>query len=307
MAAWEGFSIRKRKSIPAGIWMKCDGCSGMVIRKEVENALWVCPECNFHFRLDSSQRIQMLLDQDSFQEMFTDIEPADPLNFVFRGNNKYIERLKKDQDATNLKDAAVVGLGKVKGDELAFAVTDSRFLMGSMGSVVGEKITRIIEFATREKLPLLIVSGSGGGARMHEGILSLSQMSKTAAALARYRDSGGFYMSLMTNPTMGGVAASFASLGDVVMAEPKALIGFAGPRTIWHTLQIELPEGFQRSEFLLEHGFLDMVVNRADLREQISRMINYCVIVGSRKDKALAEVKHESRENVDQEGVSLGL
>ena len=307
MAAWEGFSIRKRKAIPAGIWMKCDGCAKMVIRKDVEQAQWVCPECNYHFRLSSFQRINMLLDDGSFQEMYADLEPADPLNFEFRGGTTYTERYKRDQLATGLKDAARVGVGTLCGDEVAFGVTDSRFLMGSMGSVVGEKLTRIIEYATREKLPLVIVSGSGGGARMHEGVLSLCQMAKTAAALGRYRDAGGFFASVLTNPTMGGVAASFASLGDVVLAEPKALIGFAGPRTIWHTLQVELPEGFQTSEFLVEHGFLDMVVSRKELRDTLSRLVNFCVIRGSRKDKQLREAAARRAEARTQEGAHVGL
>jgi acetyl-CoA carboxylase carboxyl transferase subunit beta len=161
------------------------------------------------------------------------------------------------------------------GHEIVFGMTDSRFIMGSMASVVGEKITRAIELATRTKKPIVIVSGSGGGARMHEGVLSLAQMAKTSAALARLDDAGGCFISVLTNPTMGGVAASFASLGDIIIAEPKALIGFAGPRTIWHTLKIELPEGFQSSEFLLEHGFIDMIVNRADLKKEIVHLLDY--------------------------------
>jgi acetyl-CoA carboxylase carboxyl transferase subunit beta len=198
---------------------------------------------------------------------------ADPLHF--KDTRSYVERLGAEQKKTGLREAAVIGTGKIGGHDLVFGLTDSRFIMGSMASVVGEKVTRAIELAIQTKKPLVIVSGSGGGARMHEGVLSLAQMAKTSAALARLDDADGFFISVLTNPTMGGVAASFASLGDVIIAEPKALIGFAGPRTIWHTLKIELPEGFQSSEFLLEHGFIDMIVNRADLKKEIIHLLHY--------------------------------
>jgi acetyl-CoA carboxylase carboxyl transferase subunit beta len=188
----------------------------------------------------------------------------------------YRERLKQEQDRTGLRDAAIVGSGMVRGRPVAFGVTDSGFIMGSMGSVVGEKLTRIIEVAIEQQLPLIIISGSGGGARMHEGILSLMQMAKTAAALARFDSSGGLFISVLTNPTMGGVAASFASLGDVIFAEPNAMIGFAGPRTIKATIRMELPKGFQTSEFLLEHGYIDRIVRRKDLKSELARTIDYC-------------------------------
>jgi len=271
--AWNGFSIRKRRVMPDGLWMRCDGCKGMVYKKIVEEKLNVCPECNFHFTINAHKRIEITIDKDSFIEYFTDMGPSDPLNF--RDRKSYKERLAKEQEKTGLKDAAVVGKGKIKGIEVVFGVTDSSFIMGSMGSVVGEKVTRAIEMATEEKLPLILVSGSGGGARMHEGVISLEQMAKTSAALAKLNEAGGLFISLLTNPTMGGVAASFASLGDVVMAEPRALIGFAGPRTIWHTIKVELPGGFQRSEFLLEHGFLDMIVDRKDTRQLLYNLIDY--------------------------------
>ncbi|MDP1796257.1 MAG: acetyl-CoA carboxylase carboxyltransferase subunit beta, partial [Planctomycetaceae bacterium] len=188
----------------------------------------------------------------------------------------YKDRLKSEQKRTGMKEACVVGRGYLRGRPLVLGLTDSAFIMGSMGSVVGEKLTRAVEQATAMKLPLVIVSGSGGGARMHEGILSLMQMGKVSAALARYQKSGGFFISVLTNPTMGGVAASFASLGDIVLAEPKALIGFAGPRVVKATCKIELPPGFQTSEFLMQHGFVDRIVARPQLRGEISKLIDYC-------------------------------
>jgi acetyl-CoA carboxylase carboxyl transferase subunit beta len=200
--------------------------------------------------------------------------PADPLGFADK--KPYRERLEAEQNRTGLREAAVVGTGMIRARRVAFGVTDSAFIMGSMGSVVGEKLTRLIERATEQQLPLIIISGSGGGARMHEGILSLMQMAKVSAALSRHDEAGGLFISVLTNPTMGGVAASFASLGDLVFAEPKALIGFAGPRTIKATIRIELPEGFQTSEFLLEHGYIDRIVRRADLKSEIAHAIDYC-------------------------------
>ena len=215
-----------------------------------------------------------MLDEGTFEEWDADLEPADPLDFVDK--RPYRERLKEEQPRTGLRDAAIVGTGMIRARRVAFGVTDSAFIMGSMGSVVGEKLTRLIERATEQQLPLIIISGSGGGARMHEGMLSLMQMAKVSAALARFDSAGGLFISVLTNPTMGGVAASFASLGDVVFAEPKALIGFAGPRTIKATIRIELPKGFQTSEFLLEHGFIDRIVRRQDLKSEIARTIDYC-------------------------------
>ena len=268
-AAWES-----KKVVPEGLWMRCDGCDAMIYRKEADQRHHVCPECNFHFYVSARQRIQMLFDRDSFEEWYADMAPQDPLGFTDR--KPYTERLASEQAKTHLKDAAVVGRGYVRGRPLVFGVTDSAFIMGSMGSVVGEKVTRAIEQAVELRLPLAIVSGSGGGARMHEGMLSLMQMAKVSAALGRLDEAGGLFISVLTNPTMGGVAASFASLGDVILAEPKALVGFTGPRTIWHTVKIELPEGFQTSEFLLEHGFIDRIVNRVDLRGEIARIIDYC-------------------------------
>jgi acetyl-CoA carboxylase carboxyl transferase subunit beta len=257
--------------------MRCDGCGATVFKKTVDEHMGVCPEsgCNYHFYVPAPKRVWQLLDEDSFEEWYGDLTSLDPLGFADR--RPYPERLREEQARTGLKEACIVGRGYLRGRPLVCGVTDSAFIMGSMGSVVGEKLTRAIEEATRLKLPLVIVSGSGGGARMHEGILSLMQMGKVCAALARYDEAGGLFVSVLTNPTMGGVAASFASLGDIVLAEPRALVGFAGPRVVQATCKTELPEGFQTSEFMLAHGFIDRIVSRPQLRTEIARVIDYCV------------------------------
>jgi acetyl-CoA carboxylase carboxyl transferase subunit beta len=268
---------RRKRGVPEGLWMRCEGCGATVFRKMVEERMGVCPEpgCNYHLYVPARVRIQQLLDADSFEEWYSELSPLDPLEFADR--TPYRDRLKAEQAKTGLREACIVGRGYLRGRPLVCAITDSAFIMGSMGSVVGEKLTRSIEEATRLSLPLLIVSGSGGGARMHEGILSLMQMGKVCAALARYDRAGGLYISVLTNPTMGGVAASFASLGDVIFAEPRALVGFAGPRVVQATVKQELPDGFQTSEFLLAHGFVDRIVPRQELRTEIARVIDYCV------------------------------
>jgi acetyl-CoA carboxylase carboxyl transferase subunit beta len=265
---------RPKRGVPEGLWIRCPQCKATIFRKEAESRFNVCPECNYHFYLPARDRISQLLDQDSFEEWFTDIRPRDPLGFKDR--IPYAERLKAEQAKTGMADAAVVGKGYIRGRPVVFAVTDFAFMAGSMGSVVGEKLTRTVESATQLMLPLIIVSGSGGGARMQEGILSLMQMAKVSAALGRYDQANGLYISILTNPTMGGVAASFASQGDLALAEPGALIGFAGKRTIWNTVKLELPEGFQTSEFLLQHGLIDRIVHRKDLRTEVARIIDYC-------------------------------
>jgi acetyl-CoA carboxylase carboxyl transferase subunit beta len=265
---------RPKRGVPAGLWWRCPGCQATIFRKEAEKRLGVCPECDYHWYVPARERIRQVLDEGTFEEWDERLEPSDPLGFV--DQKPYAERLKSEQQRTGLRDAAVVGTGMVRARRVAFGVTDSSFIMGSMGSVVGEKLTRTIERATEQQLPLIVVSGSGGGARMHEGMLSLMQMAKVSAALARFHEAGGLYISVLTNPTMGGVAASFAALGDVIFAEPKALIGFAGPRTIKATIRIELPKGFQTSEFLLEHGFVDRIVRRQDLKSELARAIDYC-------------------------------
>jgi acetyl-CoA carboxylase carboxyl transferase subunit beta len=272
--AASGAAAPPKGGIPEGLWLRCPDCGKMLFRKVVEEALNVCPECQYHFRLSARQRIEQLVDPGSFEEMFADIEPADPLKF--QDKKSYKDRLKSEREKSGEPDAVVCGKGFIKGRPMMIAVMDPTFMMGSMGSVVGEKITLTIETAVDEKLPLLIVACSGG-ARMQESALSLMQMAKTSAALAKFDDAGGLFISLLADPTTGGVTASFAMLGDFVIAEPKALIGFAGPRTIWNTIKVELPEGFQRAEFLEEHGFVDFVVHRKDLRNEIARLRDFCV------------------------------
>ncbi len=265
---------REKRGVPSGLWLSCDECSAMLFRKECEQNMSVCPECGYHMYLSARDRIGFMLDEGTFEEWDAGLSPTDPLNF--EDKKKYSERIVAEQLRTGLRDAVLTGTGMIRARRVACGVTDSAFIMGSMGSVVGEKLTRLIERATAERLPLIIISGSGGGARMHEGIFSLMQMAKVSAALARYDEAQGLFISVLTNPTMGGVAASFASLGDVIFAEPKALIGFAGPRTIRATIRIELPPGFQTSEFLLEHGYIDRIVKRPDLKSEIARIIDYC-------------------------------
>ena len=264
----------KTAGIPAGLWMRCPECEEMLFKKLVEENLQVCPNCQHHFRVGARARIKQLCDEGTFEEMFSDIEPSDPLKFTDKKD--YTDRVKAEQFKTGEKDAVLCGRAFVKGRPLMVAVMDPNFMMGSMGSVVGERITRSIETAAKEKLPILIVSCSGG-ARMQESTLSLMQMAKTSAALGRLDDAGCLFISLLADPTTGGVTASFAMLGDFILAEPKALIGFAGPRTIWNTIKQELPEGFQRSEFLRDKGFLDFIVPRRELRSEIARLIDYCV------------------------------
>ena len=265
---------REKRGVPSGLWLSCDECSAMLFRKECEQNMSVCPECGYHMYLSARDRIGFMLDEGTFEEWDAGLSPTDPLNF--EDKKKYSERIVAEQLRTGLRDAVLTGTGMIRARRVACGITDSAFIMGSMGSVVGEKLTRLIERATAERLPLIIISGSGGGARMHEGIFSLMQMAKVSAALARYDEAQGLFISVLTNPTMGGVAASFASLGDVIFAEPKALIGFAGPRTIRATIRIELPPGFQTSEFLLEHGYVDRIVKRPDLKSEIARIIDYC-------------------------------
>lgn len=265
---------RSGRGVPEGLWTQCPQCKATIFRKEAAARYNVCPECDYHFYMPARERIAQLLDEDSFEEWFTDLVPCDPLQFKDR--IPYAKRLAAEQAKTGMLDAAVVGKGYIRGRPVVLGVTDFAFMAGSMGSVVGEKLTRAAEEALRLELPLIFVSGSGGGARMQEGILSLMQMAKVSAALARYDQAGGLYVSILTNPTMGGVAASWAGLGDVILAEPGAMIGFAGKRTIWNTVRLELPKNFQTSEFLLEHGLIDRLVHRKDLRTELARIIDYC-------------------------------
>ncbi len=263
----------KKRDIPDGVWVKCDRCQDMIFNKDIEDNLRTCPKCNYHFSLTARQRIDLLLDAGSFQEHDAGLCSVDPLNF--QGPKTYRDKLKEDQAKTGMTDAVLTGTGTIEGHRVALAVTDSRFIMGSMGSVVGEKITRAIEYGIEHRLPVIIVSGSGGGARMYEGCLSLMQMAKTSGALARLGEQGTPFISVLTDPTMAGIMASFASLGDVIVAEPGALMGFAGPRVIKQTINQELPPGFQSSEFLLEHGFLDLIVHRKNLKSQLASLLSF--------------------------------
>lgn len=270
--SWSDVRPQRRAAIPEGLWMRCPGCAQMVYRRQMEANLHVCPECSHHFRISATERVSQLADPGSFQPMFTDLAPGDPLGF--RDLKAYSERLLSEQLRTGQTDAARAGVAFVKGRQAMLCCLDLTFMMGSMGSVVGEIVTRSIETATDRNLPLVIVSCSGG-ARMQESGLSLMQMAKTSAALARLDRAGGLFISVLTDPTTGGVTASFAMLGDVILAEPHALIGFAGPRVIQQTIRQELPPGFQRSEFLLTSGIIDRVVSRHDLRSEIARVIDY--------------------------------
>ncbi len=263
----------KRKDIPEGLWTKCEGCSEALYNKTLEENLKVCPKCNYHFTLGAYERVNTIIDKETFEEFDQDMISGDPLNF--KGPKTYKDKLEQDQKATGLKEAAITGAGLIEAKKSAIAVTDSRFIMGSMGSVVGEKITRAVEYATKNKLPIIIISGSGGGARMHEGMFSLMQMAKTSAALGYHKKSKLPFISILTNPTMGGVMASFAGIGDITIAEPKALLGFTGPRVIEQTIRQKLPPGFQRSEFLLEHGMVDMIVHRKNLKNTLSQLLDY--------------------------------
>lgn len=264
--------IVKKSSIPEGLWLRCPGCDKMLFRKAMEANLHVCPECGHHFRISATERVRQLCDEKSFEPRKWKLEGADPLGFV--DLKPYPERLAAEQHKTGQPEAVQAGRGFIKGRPVALCCLDLTFMMGSMGSVVGEAVTRSIEYATDRDLPLVIVSCSGG-ARMQEGALSLMQMAKTSAALARFDDAGGLFISVLTDPTTGGVTASFAMLGDVIIAEPGALIGFAGPRVIKQTIRQDLPEGFQRAEQLVTTGVVDRVVPRAELRNEIARLIDY--------------------------------
>ncbi len=270
---WNGFSLRPRKEMPEGLWMKCPSCEHMLYRSAVEKNLNVCPECEYHFRVGALTRIEYLADEGTFQQILEDMTTADPLDFKYRGTT-YKQRVKDDEKKSGMKEAILIGKAFIKGRGVVLGIMEPNFLMGSMGAVVGEKLCVAVDKAIEESLPLIVVSCSGG-ARMHEGVVSLGQMAKTSAAMARLDEAKGLFISVLADPTTGGVTASFAMLGDVIVAEPGALIGFAGPRTIAETIKVELPDGFQTAEFMLEHGFVDMIVHRKDLRSEIARIIDY--------------------------------
>jgi len=265
-------ATRPRSQVPEGLWVKCDGCREIIYSKELERNQQLCPKCGYHFRISAWERIDLLLDDESPRELFGRVSPVDPLKF--KDSQPYKERLKRYQRKTGCRDAVVVVEGHLDELPVILAALEYSFMGGSMGSVVGEKITRAAEEAIRRKRALIVVSASGG-ARMQEGALSLMQLAKISAALARLSDARLPYISILTDPTTGGVTASFAMLGDLNIAEPGALIGFAGPRVIEQTIGESLPEGFQRSEFLLQHGFLDLIVERSEMKATVARCLRH--------------------------------
>jgi acetyl-CoA carboxylase carboxyl transferase subunit beta len=261
----------KKKDSFSG-WIQCSGCTELIHVNELKNSFHCCPKCQYHYRISVEERIQLLTDENSFTELFQNLSPVDSLNFV--DTEPYQKRIKDSQEKTDRKDAVVVGTAKIQNIDVALGVLDFNFMGGSMGSVVGEKITLMIEYAAEKKLPVIIVSASGG-ARMQESVLSLMQMAKTSAALARLHDKNLPYISILTNPTTGGVTASFASLGDIILAEPEALIAFAGPRVVEQTIGQKLPPGAQKAEFLLEKGMIDCIVKREDLKKKIAFFLEF--------------------------------
>ncbi len=262
----------RKKDLPSGLWVKCPDCQEIVYQHEIESGHGVCPKCAYHFPISWKERLDLLIEAGSFVEWDTDLESIDPLQF--QGQVSYAVKLVESRKKSGLKEAVVCGKAYMGPFPVALGIMDFKFLGGSMGSVVGEKITRLIERATNEKNPVLIISATGG-ARMYEGMHSLMQMAKTSAALARHSAAGLTYISILTHPSTAGVMASYASLGDVIIAEPRALIGFAGPRVIKETTREDIPDGFQRSEFMLKHGLIDLIVNRKDLKETLIRLLSY--------------------------------
>ncbi|HYA85979.1 MAG TPA: acetyl-CoA carboxylase, carboxyltransferase subunit beta [Nitrospirota bacterium] len=259
----------KKVKIPEGLWVKCDNCKEIIYRKEVEKNYKVCPKCDYHFRLSASERLPYLVDEGSFLEVEDGLSPRDFLSF-----KDYKDKLKSNRKKTGLKDAIISGEAKIGGRQVSIVIMDFNFMGGSMGSVVGEKIARAVERAIENGTPFISVSSSGG-ARMQEGILSLMQMAKTSAAVARLGQAGLPFISILTDPTFGGVTASFAMLGDIIVAEPKSLIGFAGPRVIEQTIKQQLPTGFQRAEFLLDHGMIDMIIPRKDMHATLGKVLDF--------------------------------
>lgn len=269
----ESLTEPQKLEVPKGLWMKCDKCSEMIYRKQMEENLYCCPECGKHYRVDARTRVNQLVDTGTFEEFLVDLVSTDPLHFVDR--KPYKQRLVQMREKTKLKEAMIVGKAYIKGRAVILGAMDPNFIMGSMGAVVGEKVAAAAERAAEEDLPLVIVTCSGG-ARMMEGMVSLMQLAKTSAAISKLDDAGGLYIVVMADPTTAGVAASYAFLGDVIVAEPETMIGFAGPRVIWSTVKEELPDGFQTAEFMLAHGFIDRIVERSELRNEIARIIDYC-------------------------------
>ncbi len=261
----------KKVKIPEGLWVKCDSCKEIIYKKEIERNLKVCPKCNYHFRISARERLKLLVDEGSFIELDVDLVSGDPLDF--KDSISYKDRIKENQQKSGLKEAAISGNALIKGYPVTLVIMDFSFMGGSMGSVVGEKITRAAEWAIEKRQPLITVASSGG-ARMQEGIFSLMQMAKVSAVIGRLKENGVLYISILCDPTFGGVTASFAMLGDIIIAEPKSLIGFAGPRVIEQTIKQPLPEDFQRADFLLEHVLIDIVVDRKNMKETLAKLFN---------------------------------
>jgi len=268
----EGLKAVDKKDLPDGLWEKCENCGEIIYKKELERRLFTCPKCDYHFRVGYEFYVSLLIDEETFEEFNANIMATDPLNFVH--SKKYSDQYASTVKKTGLKEAVITGTGKLEGNDVVIALMDFRFLGGSMGSVVGEKISRAIDKALENRWPMIILSSSGG-ARMHEGILSLMQLAKTSSKLARLARHKVPYISILTNPTTGGTTASYAMLGDINLAEPGALIGFAGPRVIKQTIRQDLPAGFQRSEFVQEHGFIDLIVHRSELKRRIAGLLEF--------------------------------
>jgi acetyl-CoA carboxylase carboxyl transferase subunit beta len=260
----------KAVQVPEGLYAKCRGCSAILYNRDLDKNLKVCPKCGYHYQLSALERLYLTVDSGTFEEFDEKLSSLNPLGFP-----QYEEKIKKGQDKTKMVEGVVTGIGKINGLSASLAITDFQFMGGSMGSVVGEKITRAVERAVQKKVGMVIISASGGGARMQEGILSLMQMAKISAALGRLGEAGLPYISVLTDPTAGGVAASFGMLGDVNLAEPGAMIGFAGPRVIEQTIRQKLPKGFQRSEFLVEHGFVDAIVHRHQVKAVVGQFLKF--------------------------------
>ncbi|ACD52359.1 acetyl-CoA carboxylase carboxyltransferase subunit beta [Clostridium botulinum] len=266
-SAYKSKVVEEKPNIPSGMWTKCSNCNSMIYYEDLENNKYVCTKCNQHFRISPKERIKQIFDKDTFKEMWKSLKTNNPIDF-----EDYEEKINKSQSNTGSKEAVVTGVGRINDLEVACAIMDSFFMMGSMGTVVGEKITRIVEYATENNLPILIFTASGG-ARMQEGIFSLMQMAKISAALARHDEKGLLYITILTDPTTGGVTASFAMEGDIILSEPNTLVGFAGRRVIENTINETLPESFQKSEFLLEKGFIDSIVERKNMRAYLYKIL----------------------------------
>jgi acetyl-CoA carboxylase carboxyl transferase subunit beta len=271
----EANSKKKQVKIPEGLWVKCEICKEIIYKKEIERNLQVCPKCNYHFRLNAGKRVEFLADEESFAEIDPDITSGDPL--LFKDSVSYTERIRENQARSGLREAVISGRAEILGQKVILVIMDFSFMGGSMGSAVGEKVVRAVEVALEEGVPLVSVSSSGG-ARMQEGIFSLMQMAKVAAAIGRLKGQAVPYISVISDPTFGGVTASFAMLGDIIIAEPRSLVGFAGPRVIEQTIKRQLPEDFQRAEFLLEHGLIDMIVERKEMRNTLSTLLGHIVV-----------------------------